>query len=153
MHTLLMRSRLVPFVASAVLVPALALSGCSGDDGSKDASASTSQTPSDSGSATTKPYLPVPDGVELTAQGSRLDLGKHAVVAYEPRQDMVGALDIKVTALEKTTFRHVVPGLAARRGHAGRPTPTSCTRRSRTSAGPTSVAGRCRSTSSTAGTP
>ncbi len=110
MHTLLMRSRLVPFVASAVLVPALALSGCSGDDGSKDASASTSQTPSDSGSATTKPYLPVPDGVELTAQGSRLDLGKHAVVAYEPRQDVVGALDIKVTSLEKTTFRQSFRG-------------------------------------------
>jgi hypothetical protein len=110
MHTLLMRSRLVPFVASAVLVPALALSGCSGDDGSKDASASTSQTPSDSGSATTKPYLPVPDGVELTAQGSRLDLGKHAVVAYEPRQDVVGALDIRVTSLEKTTFRQSFRG-------------------------------------------
>jgi hypothetical protein len=104
MHTLLMRSRLVPFVASALLAPALVLAGCSGDDGAKDASASSSQTPSDSGSATTKPYLPVPDGVELTAQGSALDLGKHAVVAYEPRQDTVGVLDIKVTALEKTTF-------------------------------------------------
>ncbi|WP_344157781.1 hypothetical protein [Nocardioides koreensis] len=99
-----MRSRLVPFAASAVLVPALVLAGCSGDDGSKDASASSSQTPSESGSATTKPYLPVPDGVELTAQGSRLDLGKPAVVAYEPRQDTVGVLDVKVTSMEKTTF-------------------------------------------------
>lgn len=110
MHTLLMRSRLAPIVASAVLVPALVLSGCSGDDGSKSASASTSQSPSDSGSATTKPYLPVPDGVELTAQGTQLDLGKDAVVAYEPRQDTVGALDIKVTELEKTTFKQSFQG-------------------------------------------
>ncbi len=110
MQTLPMRRRLVP--SAALLVPALvgvlALGGCSGDDGSSDASGSSSRTPSqsgsESGSASAKPYLPVPDGVDLTAQGSRLDLGKPAVVAYEPRQDTVGVLDIKVTSMEKTTF-------------------------------------------------
>ena len=99
-----MRTRLAP-LAAAVLVPALVLAGCSSDDGSENtssASSSDSSTPSDPASA--KPYLPVPGGVELTAQGSELDLGEGAVVAYEPRQDTVGVLDIKVTSTEKTTF-------------------------------------------------
>ena len=109
MHTSLMRSRLVPSAAllAPVLAAALLLGGCSGGDASSqdaspaDSSGSTSGSSSD---ATQKPYLPVPDGVELTAQGSKLDVGQHAVVAYEPRQGTVGVLDIKVTALEKTTF-------------------------------------------------
>lgn len=112
MHTPVMRSR---HAATALLAPALVavltLAGCSGGDTSKDpsagsgsSSASGSDTPSSSGSATVKPYLPVPDGVELTDQGSTLKVGDHAVVAYEPRQKQVGVLDIKVTGLEKTTF-------------------------------------------------
>jgi hypothetical protein len=46
----------------------------------------------------------VPSGVELTEPGSQLSVGDHAVVAYRPRQDEVGALDIQVTKLEKTTL-------------------------------------------------
>jgi hypothetical protein len=94
---------------------ALALSGCSddaaGDDpqtaaGSSSASTGGSTSPSASGSPSTEatPYLPVRDGVELTAQGSELAVGDEAVVAFEPRQDQVGVLDIRVTRLEKTSF-------------------------------------------------
>ena len=112
MHTLLMRSRLVPSAAllAPVLAAALLLGGCSGGDASSsqdtssDSSESASGSSSGSSAATEKPYLPVPDGVDLTAQGSKLEVGQHAVVAYEPRQGSVGVLDIKVTALEKTTF-------------------------------------------------
>jgi hypothetical protein len=46
----------------------------------------------------------VPDGVELTVPGTQLAVGDHAVVAYKPRQDQVGALDIDVTALERTSI-------------------------------------------------
>ena len=99
---------------------ALTLSGCSdattGADpssaGSTSSSASESPSPSESSSASTEPtpYLPVRDGVDLTAQGSELAVGDHAVVAFEPRQDEVGVLDIKVTRLEKTTFEKSFSG-------------------------------------------
>jgi hypothetical protein len=90
--------------AALLLAAALGLAGCSGD--SSDASgAATSGTPSTSSpTASDSAYLPVPAGVELTPPGSQLSVGDHAVVAYEPRQDQVGALDIQVTKLEKTTM-------------------------------------------------
>ena len=47
----------------------------------------------------------MPAGVELTTQGSVLEVGDSATVAYEVRQGVVGVLDIKVTRLEKTTIR------------------------------------------------
>ncbi len=110
MHTGRMTARgLLGLSIAAVL----ALSGCSGDDSgdsaSPDASGSSSSD-SSSPTATEKPYLPVPDGVELTPQGSELELGEKAVVAYEPRQGQVGALDIKVTRLEKTSFKESFKG-------------------------------------------
>jgi hypothetical protein len=52
----------------------------------------------------------VRDGVELTAQGSELAVGDQAVVAFEPRQDQVGVLDVRVTRLEKTSFRESFSG-------------------------------------------
>jgi hypothetical protein len=48
--------------------------------------------------------------VELTTQGSKLEVGQSAVVAYHPRQDQVGVLDIRVTRLEKTTFKESFTG-------------------------------------------
>jgi hypothetical protein len=80
----------------------LALGACSGDSGGTP-EAGGSTTPTATSSET--PYLPVPAGVELTPQGSQLSVGDHAVVAYEPRQDQVGALDIQVTALVKTSIK------------------------------------------------
>jgi hypothetical protein len=85
----------------ASLAAALVLSGCSDDGGSGDAASGDS--PSGDG-ATVEPYLPVPDGVELTTQGSELGLGESATVAYEPRQDEVAALDITVTRMDKASF-------------------------------------------------
>jgi hypothetical protein len=89
------------------LVGTLALSGCSGDS---DEPSAGSGSGSGSESASAKPYLPVPDGVELTPPGSRLALGAPATVAYEPRQDQVGVLTITVTRLEKTTFKQSFAG-------------------------------------------
>lgn len=78
----------------------LALAGCSGGEEKPDDEGTGSPTET----AEAEPYLPVPDGVELTEQGSTLAVGETATVAYEPRQDQVGAMEIKVTSLEKATF-------------------------------------------------
>ena len=130
MHTLPMRHGPLPSrrlarrstrVLGLAVAGALTLSGCSGAEtgedpgataGSSASGSSESASPSGGSSPSTEatPYLPVRDGVELTAQGSQLRVGDRAVVAFEPRQDEVGVLDIKVTRLEKTTFKESFGG-------------------------------------------
>lgn len=92
----------------AVLLAGGLLAGCSDDggkesDGSGDAT-SASAIESSPSSASATPGLPVPAGVELTPEGSQLQVGDTATVAYEVKQGEVGVLDIKVTRLEKTSF-------------------------------------------------
>jgi hypothetical protein len=93
----------------AVLMVGL-LGGCGGDSSEPDdppsaTSASSSPEPSTpSPSAEETAYLPVPEGVQLTEQGTELAVGDSAVVAWEPRQDLVGVLDVTVTRLERTWF-------------------------------------------------
>ena len=84
-------------VAALVLFPMLAAqAGCSGEADSKSGSRSASE------SAT--PYLPVPTAVDLTEEGEELGWGGSATVAWEPRQDVVGVLDVRVDSAERTTF-------------------------------------------------
>jgi len=89
-----------------------AMAGCS-DDPEKEPSAdpepSVTSTPG-SASASETPYLPVPDGTELTAQGTELALGDPAVVAYRPRQDVVGVLGVTVERIDKTSFEESFAG-------------------------------------------
>lgn len=89
-----MKAPALALAVSAVLV----LAGCSSDGGSDSDGPSSSAT----AAASATPYLPVPEGVTLTPPGSQLSVGDTATVAYEPRQDQVGALDITVTDLETT---------------------------------------------------
>ncbi|WP_028642264.1 hypothetical protein [Nocardioides sp. URHA0020] len=93
-----MTSRVFGTTALAVVVATTLLAGCSGSD-SEGASAK------GTASASATPYLPVPDGVELTPQGKHLEVGDTATVAYQPRQDEVGVLDLGVTKLERTTVK------------------------------------------------
>lgn len=90
-----------PLVGLA-LASVLALSACSGGDEDPKADETGEGT---SAAASDEPYLPVPDGVELTDQGSELELGDTATVAYEPRQDEVAALEITVTRIDKASFK------------------------------------------------
>ena len=104
-----MRRSLGPALLRPVLLTltaTLALAGCSGTedeadgpDPSASASASTSATPEPT------PSLDVPAGVELTTQGTALELGDTATVAYEVDQSTVGVLDITVTDMRSTTFK------------------------------------------------
>jgi hypothetical protein len=110
--------RLTAVAAAALLTTAL-VSACGGGD-DPDAAESqpppTGLTPSESPSgpasevADQEPYLPVPEGVELTPPGSELAVGDSAVVAWEPRQDLVGVLDVTVTRLLETTFAESFQG-------------------------------------------
>lgn len=100
-------------LAAVLLALLLGLTACGGggDEPGAGSSESASGGGGDSaGEAPTaqEPYLPVPDGVELTAQGSPLEVGDTAVVAYEPRQDKVAALQITVTALKDANFKDFV---------------------------------------------
>ena len=99
-HNAGMTSRLLGPAIAALLSTSL-LAGCSGSD-EPDASGATAGP---SGSASASPYLPVPDGVTLTPQGTHLSVGDEAVVAYEPRQNEVGVLDLTVTKLERTNTK------------------------------------------------
>lgn len=91
-----MRRVLLAGLAATVLV----LAGCSSDDSDPEADGTSSPQPSETATS----YLEVPDGVELTTPGSQLAVGDHAVVAYEPRQGQIGALDIQVRKLEQATI-------------------------------------------------
>ncbi|MEV7431037.1 hypothetical protein AB0N29_15585 [Nocardioides sp. NPDC092400] len=99
---------------AGLLAAGLLLTACSDDsEGSADPGSGDSSSPAGeagSASASATPYLPVPDGVELTPQGTELSVGDEAVVAYEPRQGQVGVLGIRVDRLERTTFKESFSG-------------------------------------------
>ena len=99
-------------VVSLLLSCAL-LAGCSGDpEEPASADPTGSATPSESTTPTPEapPSLEVPEGVALTAEGSALALGDQAVVAYQPRQEAVGVLEVTVARIERTTFRRSFAG-------------------------------------------
>ncbi|MDN4175589.1 hypothetical protein QWY28_21685 [Nocardioides sp. SOB77] len=99
-------------VLAGLLAGSLLLTACSDDSGDEpDAGGSSSPTAgAGTASASATPYLPVPDGVELTPQGTELEVGEEAVVAYEPRQGRVGVLGIEVQRLERTSFKESFSG-------------------------------------------
>ena len=88
-------------LSAALVIGLSSLAACSGGgDGSSSPGSSGS-----GGSSGASPYLPVPDGVTLTEPGTQLSVGNPAVVAYHPRQKQVGALEIDVTQLQKSTMK------------------------------------------------
>lgn len=91
-------------------VLALGLAACSGSEEEPDAAASATPSASVSATPSEEPSLEVPAGVELTSQGSALELGDTATVAYEVDQSTVGVLDITVTDMRRTTFKESFQG-------------------------------------------
>jgi len=97
-----------------LLAGVLAISACSDDGGSGAASSTAGSTASSGGAGSAggsptdgipPPYLPVPEGIVLTDQGSELGLGEPAVVAWRPRQGQVGVLKLTVRTLEHADIK------------------------------------------------
>lgn len=85
-----------------LLAGALAVS-CGGDPDSS------ADDPTDPPSSTVaSPEFTTPEGVELTEGGSELELGDNAIVAWKPRSDVTGVLDITVTKIELTTLKDFI---------------------------------------------
>ena len=104
------RSPLAPALCAGLLVAAL--TGCGSEDKKSDEATdekSVTSTPSATAAAPAS-YLPVPDDVQLTPPGTVLDLGEHAVVAFNPRQDEVAALALTVRKIERTSFQESFAG-------------------------------------------
>ena len=105
-HMTARRVALAPLALT--LSSALVLAGCStgadersADDGSTTPSATES-------SEEEEPYLPVPEGTELTPQGEQLDLGQTATVAYRPAKGKVGVVKLTVTKVERARIKDLV---------------------------------------------
>ena len=98
-----MRARRPRLLVGALAVAvALPLSACTGSSDDSDDAPGDGAGTSAAGPA---PYLPVPDGVVLTDQGSELGLGESAVVAWRPRQGEVGVLKVTVSKLERAPIK------------------------------------------------
>jgi len=93
------RGGLGPILVAGLLVGVL--TGCSDD--SDGPAARGTRTPS--ASATTAYPSGAPAGTVLTEPGSELSLAESATIAWQPRQDVVGTLQISVDSVEPTTFR------------------------------------------------
>jgi hypothetical protein len=97
-------------LALAGLLAGTALAACGGssDNGGGTASATASASGSADATASSSTgasgYPSVPSGVTLTRQGTALQVGQSATVAWQPSQKVVGVLEVTVTALHSTTF-------------------------------------------------
>ena len=113
--------------AAAILLALGVLSGCGGgndgNDSDNDSDNVGAPSPSSETTAAEKPYLPVPEGVELTEPGTDLGVGQPALIAWQPRQNLVGVLDIAVTRLEKTSFAESFEGWDVKAEQKQRVTP------------------------------
>jgi len=90
---------------AGALTAALAFAGCGGDD--SDGTTEGGPEPSETTTAvdgTEAAYLEAPEGVELTEPGTELGLGESAVAAWTPRQDLVGVVEVAVSAVERGTI-------------------------------------------------
>jgi len=90
-----------PRLAALAVVAGLVLSGCNGSD--EPEAAEETPSVSNDASATESPTadVTVPEGVEVTAQGSDLEFGDSAVVAFEPDQNRSTLLALTVKNARK----------------------------------------------------
>ena len=135
-----MLRRLTP-IAAALLLSLGALTGCGGDGSDNDSDDGSPSPSSETSDGEEDSYLPVPDGVELTEPGSELGVGESGVIAWQPRQNFVGVLDITITRLEKTSFAESFEGWDVKAEQQNKVTPYFV-RATVTNVGATNLSGR-----------
>ncbi|WP_017935654.1 hypothetical protein [Nocardioides sp. Iso805N] len=98
--------RSLGLAVGALLLAGATLTACGGSSNDNGDGATGSGAASASGTATTAGSYPtgVPSGVSLTSPGKALQVGQSATVAWQPSQQLVGVLDLTVTAMHSTTF-------------------------------------------------
>jgi hypothetical protein len=106
------RPRLALGIAALLLLPACSSEEDPEPTGAESAGASTPAETSgstDPASATAsedaEPYLPVPDGTELTPGGAELGLGDPATVAWSLKKDDVAVADLTVLRVDRARIK------------------------------------------------
>lgn len=98
-------------LALAGVLGAGLLAGCADDDpDAGPAPSESSGAAADESPGGDPSYLPVGQGVRLTEAGAALGLGDAAVVAWQPRQDDVAAVDLTVQRIERATVEDAFVG-------------------------------------------
>jgi hypothetical protein len=87
-------------IAAVTTAAALALGGCSSEGAAKD-TGSSSGAASSSASPSPSSTVPVPEGTDLTEQGSKLSFGDPATVIFEPSQGRGTVLQLTVKSVEQ----------------------------------------------------
>jgi hypothetical protein len=87
-------------IAAVTTAAALALGGCTSEGAAKDAGGS-SGAASSSASPSPSSTVPVPEGTDLTEQGSKLSFGDPATVIFEPAEGRGTVLQLTVTSVEQ----------------------------------------------------
>lgn len=98
MTPMLERLRTLPVALAAA---ALVLSACSGGEDSGEPEAE----PSETGHPAPYDRMGLPEDLEMTEPGAGLDLGETATVAWEPRSEEVGVLDLTVDRVRQARWR------------------------------------------------
>jgi len=88
-------------LAAVTAAAALALAGCSSDAGGKTASGGSSSSASASSSPSPSSTVPVPQGTQLTDQGSKLSFGDTGTVIFEPSQGRGTVLQLTVKSVRQ----------------------------------------------------
>jgi hypothetical protein len=87
-------------IAAVTTAAALALGGCSSEGAAKD-TGSSSGAASSSASPSPSSTVPVPEGTDLTEQGSKLSFGDPATVIFEPSEGRGTVLQLTVKSVEQ----------------------------------------------------
>ena len=89
-------------LAAVTTAAALALGSCSSEGATKDAgSSSSSDAASSSASPSPSSTVPVPDGTDLTEQGSKLSFGDTGTVIFEPSEGRGTVLQLNVKSVKQ----------------------------------------------------